>query len=84
MQTLKEHKSHPRLLYPANISINIDGKNKIFQDKTKFNEYLSNNPSLQMILEGKLQHKEDTCTQDINHLTTKSKAEIHKEITETH
>jgi hypothetical protein len=60
MQTLREHKCQPRLLYPAKFSINIDGETKIFQDKTKFKQYLSTNPALQRILEGKLQHKEDT------------------------
>jgi hypothetical protein len=93
MQALREHKCQPRLLYPAKLSMNIDQENKIFQNKTKFKQYLSTNPALQRILEGKLQHKEDTCTkkqkqnktkqkkgQDIKHLTTKSKAESHKHI----
>ena len=41
IQTLKEHKCQPRLLYPAKLSINIDGENKIFHNKTKFTQYLS-------------------------------------------
>ena len=64
MQTLREHKCQPRLLYPAKLSINIDGENKIFQDKTKFKQYLSTNRALQRILEGKLQHKKDTYTKE--------------------
>jgi hypothetical protein len=64
MQTLREHKCQPRLFYPAKLSINIDEENKIFQEKTKFKEYLSTNLALQRILEGKLQHKEDTCTKE--------------------
>ena len=40
MQNLREQECQPRLLYPAKFSINIDGENKIFQDKTKFNQYL--------------------------------------------
>jgi len=36
IRILKEHKYHPRLLYPAKLSINIDGKTKIFHDQTKF------------------------------------------------
>jgi hypothetical protein len=36
IQTLREHKCHPRLLYPAKLSITIDGETKIFHDKTKF------------------------------------------------
>jgi hypothetical protein len=53
-----------RLLYPAKLSINVDGETKIFQGKTEFKQYLSTNPTLQRILEGKLQHKEDTCTKE--------------------
>ena len=36
IQTLREHKWQPRLLYPAIISITIDGETKVFYDKTKF------------------------------------------------
>jgi hypothetical protein len=54
MQTLREHKCQPRILYPAKLSINIDGETKIFQDKTKFKQYISTNPPLQRILERKL------------------------------
>jgi hypothetical protein len=46
MQTLREHKCQTRLIYPAKYSINIDGKTKIFQDKTKFKQYLSTNPAV--------------------------------------
>jgi hypothetical protein len=46
------------LLYPAKFSIAIDGKIKIFYDKSKFTQYLSTNPALQRIIDGKLQHKE--------------------------
>jgi hypothetical protein len=35
MQTLREHKCHPRLIYPAKLSIKITGETKLFQDKTK-------------------------------------------------
>ena len=33
IQTLREHKCQPRLLYPAKLSITIDGETKVFQDK---------------------------------------------------
>jgi hypothetical protein len=60
MQTVKKkQKCQPRLLYSAKLLINIDGETKIFQDKTKFKQYLSTNTALQRILEGKVQHKED-------------------------
>jgi hypothetical protein len=64
IQTLREDKSHTRPLYPAKLSININGETKVFQDKTKFKQYLSTNSTLQRILEGKLQHKEGTCTKE--------------------
>jgi len=47
---------------PAKHSVNIDEETKIFQDKTKLKEYLSTNPGLHGIIEGKLQHKEDIYT----------------------
>ena len=58
IQTLREHKCQPRLLYPAKLSITIDRKNKMFYDKTNFAQYLSTNPALQRIIDGKHQHKE--------------------------
>jgi hypothetical protein len=56
--TLREHKCQLRLLYPAKLSITIAGENKIFHDKTRFIQYLSINPALQRIIDGKHQHKE--------------------------
>jgi hypothetical protein len=63
-QTLREHKWQPRLLYPAKLSVNIDGENKIFWDKTKFKQYLSVNPALVRITKRKLQRKESTYTKE--------------------
>jgi hypothetical protein len=37
-------------------------RTKIFQDKTKFTQYLSTNPALQRIIGGKYQHKEGNYT----------------------
>jgi hypothetical protein len=37
IQTLREHKCQPRLLYPAKLSIAIVGENEIFHDKKKKN-----------------------------------------------
>jgi hypothetical protein len=51
MQTLTEHKCQHRLLYPAKLSITIDGETKVFHNKTKF--YLSTNLALQRIIKGK-------------------------------
>jgi hypothetical protein len=62
IQILREHKCHPRLLYPVKLSITIDGETKVFHDKTKFMQYLSTNLALQRIIKGKLQHKEGNYT----------------------
>jgi hypothetical protein len=57
-QTVREHNCQPRLLYPAKLSITIDGETKLIHDKTKFTRYLSTNPALQRIIKGNLQHKD--------------------------
>jgi hypothetical protein len=53
IQTLREQKCQPRLLYPAKLSITIDGETKVFHDKTKIAQYLFTNPALQRIITGK-------------------------------
>ena len=58
IQTLREHKCKPRLLYPAKLSITIEGESKVFPDKTKFTHYLSTNPALQKIITEKKQYKD--------------------------
>lgn len=40
---LRDHRCQPKLLYPAKFSITIDEERKIFQNKTKFKQYLSQN-----------------------------------------
>jgi hypothetical protein len=46
------------------LSNTIDGETKIFHDKTQFKLYLSTNPSLQRIIDGKHQHKEGKYSQE--------------------
>jgi hypothetical protein len=62
IQTLREHKCQPRILYPTKLSITIDGETKVFHDKTKFTQYPSMNPALQRIIKGKHQHKHGNYT----------------------
>ena len=62
IQTIRENMCQPRLLYPAKLSITIDGEIKIFHDKTKFTQYLSTNSALQRIIKRKLQHKDRNYT----------------------
>jgi hypothetical protein len=57
----------PRLLYPAKLSITLDGETKVFQDKIKFTHYLSTNPALQRIITEKNQYK------DRNHVLEKER-----------
>ena len=61
MQTLRDSRCQPRLLCPAKLSITIEGQNKIFHDKTRFNHYLATKLGLHKVLEGKLQPKEVSC-----------------------
>jgi hypothetical protein len=73
IQTLREHKCQSSLLYPAKLSITIDGETKPFNNKTKFTQYLSMNPALQRIVKGKLQHRKGNDAlekQEINLSTT--------------
>ena len=67
IQTLREHKCQPRLLYPAKLCITIDGETKVFHDQTKFIHYLSTNPALQRIITEKNQYK------DRNHALEKAR-----------
>jgi hypothetical protein len=53
IQTLREQKCQLRLLYPAKLSIILDGETKVFHDRNKFTHYLSMNPALQRIITGK-------------------------------
>jgi hypothetical protein len=84
IQTLREHKCQPRLLYPAKLSITIDGETKVFHEKkiytvsfyksspTKDNEWMENtNRKTETTLKKK---------QDINLLTRNPKDESHKNI----
>jgi hypothetical protein len=67
IQTLREHKFQPRLIYPAKLSITIDGETKVFHYKTKFTHYIFTNPALQRIITEKKQYK------DRNHVLEKAK-----------
>jgi hypothetical protein len=58
IQTQREHKCQPRLLYPTKLLVTIYRENMIFHDKTKLTQYHSTNPALLRIIDGKLQHKE--------------------------
>jgi hypothetical protein len=50
IQTQREHKCKPRLIYPAKLSITIDGETKVFHDKNKFTQCISTNPAIQRLI----------------------------------
>jgi hypothetical protein len=62
IQTPREHKYQPRLLYLAKFSITIGGETKIFYEKHKYTQYYSINTDLQRIIDTKHQHKEGNYT----------------------
>jgi hypothetical protein len=77
-QTLREHNCQPRLLYPTKLLITIGGKTKIFHNKTKSTQYVSTNPALQSIIDGKHQHKEGNYTLEKGrNLSTNPKEDNH-------
>ena len=43
---------HPRLLYPAKLSLRMEGKIKCFSDKVKFKEFIITKPLLYEVLKG--------------------------------
>ena len=58
LQKLRDHGCKPKLLYPAKLSFTTNGENKTFQDNNKLKQYVSKNPALQKVIEGKSQTKE--------------------------
>ena len=52
-QAMRTRGFQPRLLYPARLSIKIEGQIKSFPDKRSLKEYTSTKPALQEMLKGK-------------------------------
>jgi hypothetical protein len=80
IQTLREHKCQPRLLYPGKFSITIDGETKVFHDKTKFTHYLSTNPALQRIITEKTNTRTEATPykKQESNPSTNQKEDIHR------
>jgi hypothetical protein len=51
-QALKENNFSLRILYPAKLSLQIDGGIKVFHDKQKLKQYMTTTLSLQKVLMG--------------------------------
>jgi hypothetical protein len=67
--TMNENNFKPRILYPAKLSLKIDGAIKVFYDKQTLKQYMTTKPPLQKILQGNL-HTENESKQ--NHKRTDS------------
>jgi hypothetical protein len=63
-------KFQPRLLYPAKLSITIDGETKLLHYKTIFTHYLSTDPALQRII---TENKKQKQYKDGNHTLEKTR-----------
>ena len=53
-QVMRTRHLQPRLLYPARLSIKIEGQIRSFPDKRSLKEYTSTKPALQEMLKGLL------------------------------
>ena len=51
-RALNEKNMQLRILYPARLSLKMDGELKSFQDKQKLKEFVNTKPALQEILKG--------------------------------
>ena len=51
-QVMRTRGRHPRLHYPARLSIKIEGQIRSFSDKRSLKEYTSTKPALQEMLKG--------------------------------
>ena len=53
-KALSEKNMQPKVLYPARLSLRIDGEIRTFQDRQKLKEFVTTKPALQKILRGVL------------------------------
>ena len=51
-EVMKGKDLHPRLLYPANLSVRMEGQVKCFPDKVKLKEFIITQPLLYEMLKG--------------------------------
>ena len=56
-QALKENNLQPRLMYPAKLSLEINGETRCFHDKEELGEFVTTNPTLQRILKDILERE---------------------------
>jgi hypothetical protein len=54
IQSVREHKCQPRLLYPAKLSITNYGETKIFHNKNEGTTYLNLRDTMKAVITGKL------------------------------
>ena len=56
-QALKENNLQPRMMYPAKLSLKINGETRYFHDKEELGEFVTTNPTLQRILKDILERE---------------------------
>ena len=54
LRVLNKKNMQPRILYPARLTLRIEGEIKSFQDRQDLKEYVTTKPALQEILRGTL------------------------------
>ena len=57
-QVMKGKGLHPRLLYPARLSLRMEGQIKCFSDKVKLKEFIITKPLLYEMLKGLIEEKD--------------------------
>ena len=58
-QVMKGKDLHPRLLYPAKLSLRMEGQIQYFPDKVKLKEFIITKPLFYEMLKGLTEEKED-------------------------
>ena len=58
-RALNEKNMQPRILYPASLSLKLEGERKSFQDKQTLKEFSNTKPAIREILKGILQAKRE-------------------------
>jgi hypothetical protein len=62
-RALNENHFNPRILYPAKLSLKIDGATKVFHNKPKLKQHMTTKPQLQKILQ-RILHPENKSKQN--------------------
>jgi hypothetical protein len=79
---VNENNINPRILYPAKLSLKINGTIKVFHDKQKQKQYMTTKPPLQKILQGILHTENERKQNHESALNTKTQEKKKQECRE--